>query len=299
LWPAFNYAVSAPPGESFPHYLGRFMRGDDDTNLYLRVWAYDRPGFGPGHGRISHTPALGWQHTRRDLACAARDLFGWALPARSGVTVEENACLVTSPGLSWVLIPVGLVAGRRRRWTWLLLALPLSLTAAYAAYWAGGRLYSARYLSEGLTAITLISAAGVTSLARCRLRGKRKGAASSAPTVRGPVYIILAILTLYALIVYTPARLRPLRGYGNISRAQIVAVERMRRDPDRKLVVIESDALPWRSAAYLMAVTSPYRDSDIVLARDPDQYNLRVLQLQWADREVILLTDGIFSPAVP
>ncbi len=352
LWPAYNYAVSAPPGESFPHYLVRFVRGDDDTNLYLRVWAYDQPGFGEGHGRIAHTPALGWQHTRRDLACAARDLFGWALPARSGVTVDENACLVTGPGLSWVLIPVGVIATRRRRWTWLLLALPLSLTAAYAAYWAGGRLYSARYLSEGLTAVTLISAAGVTALARGKWRAKCRGVLmrfnkitrsytvsasplnplsgparegtytppdSPSPTLleRGPggeagspysiakrrqyaptglVYPLLAILTLYALLVYTPARLRPLRGYGNVSRAQIAAVERLRRDPGRKLVVIEADDQPWRSAVSLMAVTSPYLDSDIVLARDPDGRNLDVLRHRWADREIIVLMEGRFAP---
>jgi 4-amino-4-deoxy-L-arabinose transferase-like glycosyltransferase len=300
-WPTFNYTVSAPRGETFPHYLGRFLRGDRDTNLYLRVWPYDRPGFGPGHGRVEggHTPAIGWRHAKQDLRCASRDLFGWAAPPESGVTVEQNACLATSRGYSWLLLPIGLLAGLRRRWTWLLLALPASLVVVHIAYWVGGGVYGARYCFEGLTATALVSAEGLTGLARCLSSLVRPRVAHGRGLSQGTLYAALAALTIYSVAIYSPARLWPLRGYGNVSQAPIQEVNRLRRDPDRPVVVIAWGESSWREVAALMAVTDPHLDSDIVLARDPARSNLATLLAQWPDREVIYDVDGTFTHEQP
>jgi 4-amino-4-deoxy-L-arabinose transferase-like glycosyltransferase len=300
-WPAFNYAVSAPRGETFPHYLGRFLRGDSDTNLYLRIWPYDRPGFGQGHGRVAggHTPAIGWRHAKQDLRCAARDLFGWAVPPTPGTTVEQNACLATSRGYSWLLLPLGLLAGLRRRWTWLLLALPASLVVVYIAYWVGGGVYGARYYFAGLTAAALVSAEGLTGLARRLSSGILPRAALGRKFLPGLLYLMLAVLTLYSLAIYSPARLRPLRGYGNVSRAPIEAVNRLRREPDRPVVVIAWGESSWRDVASLMAITDPHLDSDIVLARDPTRSTLATLLARWTNREVIYLVNGTFTHENP
>jgi 4-amino-4-deoxy-L-arabinose transferase-like glycosyltransferase len=300
-WPAFNYTVSAPRGETFPHYLGRFLRGDPDTNLYLRIWPYDRPGFGAGHGRVEggHTPAIGWRHAKQDLRCAARDLFGWAAPPEAGVTLEQNACLAMGRGYSWLLLPLGLLAGLRRRWTWLLLALPASLVAAYIAYWVSGSAYSARYYFEGLTAAALVSAEGLTGLVRRLSCGIFPRAAPGRRFLPVILYGALAAVTLYALAIYSPARLQPLRGYGNVSQAPIQEVNRLRRDPDRPVVVIAWGESSWRDVASLMAVTDPHLDSDIVLARDPTRSTLAMLLAQWTDREVIYFVDGTFTHEKP
>jgi hypothetical protein len=300
-WPAFNYTVSAPRGEGFPHYLGRFLRGDSDTNLYLRIWPYDRPGFGEGHGRVEggHTPAIGWRHAKQDLRCAARDLFGWAAPPEAGVTLEQNACLATGRGYSWLLLPLGLLAGLRRRWTWLLLALPASLVAAYIAYWVSGSVYSARYYFEGLTAASLVSAEGLTRLVRRLSSGVPPRIAHGRGLLQGTLYGALAAVTLYSLAIYSPARLRPLRGYGNVSQAPIQAVNRLRREPDRPVVVIAWGESSWRDVAALMAVTDPHLDSEIVLARDPTRSTLAALLAQWTDREVIYYVDGTFTRENP
>lgn len=292
IWPAFNYTVSARQDENFFTYLERFARGDPDTNLYVRVWPYDRVGFGAGHGRAAggHTLALGWQHTRADLRCAARDLFGWAAPAPAGRAVDADDCLAASPGLSWLLLPVGLLAGWRRRWTWLLLALPVSLVAAHVAYWIGGGVYSARYYFEGLTAAALLSAAGVTRLNHLATQG----AANARPSAlrRTVIPALLGAAVIYALVIYTPARLRPLHGANHVSRALIDALQDVRRDPARPVVVIVRGDHHWYEVGALMAETSPYLDSDIVLARDPDSAVLDVLLRQWPDREVVYYVEG-------
>ncbi len=294
IWPAFNYTVSARQGESFPTYLWRFVRGDADTNLYLRIWPYDRAGFGEGHGRAEggHTLSRGLRHTWRDLQCAARDLYGWAAPPGSLATPDDNACLATSPGLSWVLLPLGVLSGWRRRWTWLLLAVPAALVVVYVAYWLGAGLYSARYYFEGLTAAALLSAAGLTRGAAWLSR-RWRGAPAWLP------YLALATLTAYALAVYSPARLDPLRGYGNVSQARIDRVQDMRRQPDRPLVVIAWGEHHWRDVAALMALTGPYLDGDIVLARDPTGQTVEQILAQWKDREVIYFVDGAFRYVLP
>lgn len=299
-WPAFNHHATGLPGEPFGGYLVRFVRGDKDTNLYRFVWDYDRVGFGPGHGRRDegHTLDNGWRHTKTDLKCAARDLFGWALPAEDDLTVADSACLVSSPGYSWLMLPAGLLLTARRRWTWLIAALPLSIIAVYFAYWIGGTLYSARYYAEGIGAAALISAAGIAALARwinawaLRHRKPRSG---------WVVYAAIAALALYALAIYSPARMAPLRGYGRIGQVQLRALDAARQDPARPVLAIAQGAHHWRDVATLMAVTSPFRDSEIVLARDTSASNADTLRAQFPEREVIYLIDGAFThdPAAP
>ncbi len=295
-WPAYNHRATGLPGEPFGGYLVRFARGDKNTNLYRYIWDYDRVGFGPGHGRRAegHTLDAGWEHTKTDLKCAARDLFGWALPAEDGLTVEESECLVSSPGYSWLMLPVGLLLGARRRWTWLLAALPLSIIAVYLAYWIGGTVYSARYYAEAIGAAALISAAGIATLARwfnqwaSRRQLPRPGAALT---------LAVAALALYALAVYSPARMRPLRGYGRVAQNQLIALEAARHEPERPVLVIAYGEHHWRDIATLMAMTSPFRDSDIVLARDPNRTDAAQIRAQAPEREILYFVGGELSHA--
>jgi hypothetical protein len=300
-WPVFNYTVTARPGESFPHYLVRFARGDEDTNLYLYIWDYDKIGFGEGHGRVKggHTLEIGWRHAKKDLNCASRDLLGWGRAAPDQVDIVKNPCAENGRGYSWVVIVAGLLLTLRKRWTWLFLALIVSLIAFYLAYWIGGNLYSARYYSEALTAATLLAAAGIAGLAHWLEAGLRRINAPGARAGRRIVYGALAVLAVYTLAIYAPARLRPLTGYGRISQGQIEQVNRLRQDPDRPVVVIVWGEHHWRDIGALMAVTDPYLDSEIVLARDPDQRYLDTLRARWSDREQLFFFDGRLSRTPP
>jgi hypothetical protein len=102
--------------------------GDPRANLYTMVpnWEYDKVGFGPDVGRNGHTLTKGVQFARYDLSLAAADLFGWQL---SGWTDMLTAWVngVAPPGMiegaywpvlgiSWLLLPFGLIAGFRREW---------------------------------------------------------------------------------------------------------------------------------------------------------------------------------------
>ncbi|MBN1678933.1 MAG: phospholipid carrier-dependent glycosyltransferase [Anaerolineae bacterium] len=293
LWPAFNYSVSARDGESFPHYLGRFVSGDRETDFYRTIWDYDRVGFGEGHGRIAggHTPKLGWEHAKRDVGCSARDLIGWALPAKSSMTIERDPCLANGRGFSWVPILLGITFTFRRRWTWLLLGVPVGIVAVYIAYWIGGSLYSTRYYAEAATAAILLAAAGISYTAEGLARWRRPA--------RWIVYGAFGAAAIYVMAVYNPARIEPLTGYGRIQQAQIDAVNAMRREPERPLLVIAVGDHHWRDVGALMAITTPARDSDIVLARDPDEWSVDDILAQWPDREVIYFVDGELTYTLP
>ncbi len=112
LIPVYNAAATGNPGQ----------------NLYLLTWPYDRLGFGEGYGRNGHTLEKGVRQTRWDLSLTAADLFGWQTGTMFGADgqidpalrqhLRNNAVYWPNIGLSWVLLPFGLLAGLRRRW-WL------------------------------------------------------------------------------------------------------------------------------------------------------------------------------------
>lgn len=95
--------------------------GSATQNLYTLVWSYDRVGYGEGYGRNTHTLEKGIRHTRYDLSLMAADLFGWQLQP---LTPELLAHLQTesdywpATGVSWILLPLGLLVIYRRRAWW-------------------------------------------------------------------------------------------------------------------------------------------------------------------------------------
>ena len=47
-----------------------------------------------------------------------------------------------------------------------------------------------------------------------------------------------------------------------------------------------------------MALTSPYLDSEYVLARDPDKNLVEILMAKFPDREVVYFWNGQFTPSL-
>lgn len=92
--------------------------GDPRQNLYELVWSYDNVGFGEGHGRNIHTLEKGIRQTRWDLSLAAADLFGWQLGGMPEESLRLRMSAVYWPviGVSWILLPFGLILGLGRRW---------------------------------------------------------------------------------------------------------------------------------------------------------------------------------------
>ncbi|MEL7234330.1 MAG: glycosyltransferase family 39 protein [Chloroflexota bacterium] len=262
------------------------VAGDPTLNLYTLVWEYDRVGFGEDVGRFGHTLEKGIRHTREDFTLFAADLFGWQF---GGLTFEQRQHLLIGTreypgtGYSWVLIPLGVLAGLimhapRRRWTLMLLAIPVSVIAVHLAYWIGSQRYSTRYYFEGMAAAALVTAILPGWLA-ARSRIARAG-----------VYVALVLFTGYFAVTYTFPRIRLLHSYNHVTQARIDEINAMRQTDKPVVVILSGDDMTWRSNGTLMGVTGPYLDTDIVLARDrtDGRYRDDIIAM-FPDREIIEL----------
>lgn len=281
LYPAFNYAVT----------------GDPKKNLYELWWGYDKIGFGEGHGRNAGGHSWYWAkyYLRKDTVCYSRDLFGWVKqpdnPPDSPTAVSRNECMVDKAGLSWVLLPLGLFLGWRRRWMWLIALTAGSIIFVTMFYWIGAGVYSARYYYEATALLAIISAIGITGLADM-LKGLH---------LRSGVYMLAVLAIGMSLIGYTPERLDKLYRFGIIGQDQIERVDRLRGDDERPVLIIAylPEIRMWREVGALMAMTSPYLDTEYVLARDPDGSYTAGLLERFKDRQVVIYRDGVFAHYEP
>ncbi len=263
--PIFNYAATNNP----------------TANLYTLVWSYDKVGFGAEYGRHGHTLEKGIRHARFDLSLTAADLFGWQLGA---ITPELQQHLLTEGdywpliGISWILLPFGLVIGRNHRWTWLLAAVPIMLIVVHLAYWIGSQRYSTRYYFEGLPALAILSAIPLAWLWR------------KIPNsfLRGVWGLGFVAFLFYILYTYTIPRINVLYRFNQIGQPQIEAVLERREGQRPVLVLVTGNDVRWRAFGSLMAVTSPYLDSEVVAAWDNLTPGMRQQILaRFPDRQVI------------
>lgn len=204
----------------------------------------------------------------------------WLAWMPSAMHNSLNAWLMM--GAALVVLPLIFVLNRREaRWTWLLLAVAVSLVTVHFAYWIGSQRYSTRYYFEMVFALALLSAVPVAWVMQ------------RFPRARMMLYAGLAVLCLWSLAAYSIPRIDALRGYNRIDSTLIEAVN-ARRTTDQPVLVLVTGvdgANPtWRSYGALMGVTGAYLDTDIVAAWD----NLREGQRKailalFPDREVIEL----------
>jgi len=195
----------------------------------------------------------------------------------------------------WLVLPLA-VTWRSTRpvrdtWSWLLVAVALGLIMAQLAYWIGSQRYSTRYYFEALPALALLSALPLAWLAR------RVG--------RALVYPLVAAVLIFSLFAYSLPRIGLLYRFNQINQDVIEGVE-ARREGDRPvLVLISGSNVRWRALGSLMAVTSPYLDSDIVAAwlyspnvRDqileqfPDR---QIIEMQASENDVWFVDTGIYG----
>ncbi len=280
--PIYNYAATGNPTQ----------------NLYTLIWSYDQVGFGDCCGRSGHTLEKGIQHVRWDLSLMAADLYGWQLEdlrdlgphlanlfngggLGTSITPELQDHLRTASdywpltGISWILLPFGLLIGWRRRWTWLLAEVALSLVLVHLAYWIGSQRYSTRYYFEALTALSILSALPLVWVMR---RIKR----------RWPVYLLLGLGLVYSLYSYSTPRIDALYRFNFITPEVVEGVAQRRSGDQPVLVIMTGTDVRWRAFGALLAETSPYLDSDIVVAWDDTSPGMRdAILARFPDRQVI------------
>lgn len=159
--------------------------------------------------------------------------------------------------MSWVMLPiVGFISLRNTtaRYTWLLWAVLMCVFVLQFTYWIGSARYSTRYYAEAITSAAILTAVVFAWL--MRFFG------------RWPVYIVLIGVTLYSFWTYSVPRVQLLYRYNEIEQSFLDAIEE-RRDGRPLLVIVRGpetgdNRVRWRALGELMAVTSPFGDSDIV-----------------------------------
>ena len=158
----------------------------------------------------------------------------------------------------WLCAPLILLRDARcwqTRWVWLLVCLVLALVLVHMTYWIGFQRYSTRYYFEGLGAFAIVSALPLAWLAR--------------RFSRWLVYLLLTAVLLFSLFSYGLPRVGVLHRYHRIH-PDIIAAIKSRQVDNQPLLALVGGAdsgenrARWHSLGTLMAVTSPYLDSEIV-----------------------------------
>ncbi len=296
----FNYAVT----------------GQVRSELYTLQWEYDKPGFGEGYGVMpgGHSLTYGWRNFNADLYVWQRDIFGWTLnPALEGY-LRNNLNYGVGVGLAYIFILMGLIAGRKNEWVWIFFELFVAIVIAQLTYWIGSTVhdsavYSVRYYYEATGGVMLVAAYGIVSQARAwsphvsnainQLTAKG-GALQQAWSKLWPGYILLTIGIVVSLFGYMPPRLsEPLRewpkglyGFNKVGQYQMQNLAKMREPGKKVLIIILRDPNPliednWRDYGAYMANTSPFLDSDIIVARFFDPDGVDEFVQRFSDRQVL------------
>lgn len=217
------------------------------------------------------------------LAWALTLMIWFFLPYRvadSGILTDPTfAWLWVIVALAWLMLPIFLWRDTRQAWAWMLIAIVGAVVLTQMTYWIGSQRYSTRYYYEALPAMALLSALPLAWLAQ-RIN-------------RRVVYGIVAVALLWSLYAYSTPRITTLYRFNNIHHDLINGIEARRNGDQPVLAIINGDDVRWRAFGSLMAVTSPYLDSDIVAAHSTNAaVRLQVLRM-FPNRQVIELNaDG-------
>lgn len=239
------------------------VTGNFFLNPYTLWWEYDKIGFGPGIGVQEGGHNLYWArlNLKHSLQAGVSDLFGWGR-------------------VSWLFLPLGLVALRRQKSVWPTLAIAPSLMAFYMLYWIGAQLYGPRYYFEGLISVTLLSAAGIFWLTGKLNSAKQWSAQWWLPRLRLAASAGLVIFLIACnLMFYLPARLGGMFQLYGASRQQLQPfLTQNARELTPALVFVHRQK-NWREYATLLELSSPYLDTPFVFVFSrSDEDNQQVIE---------------------
>ena len=234
--------------------------GDPTLNLYTLWWEYDRVGFGAGIGNSEggHNLLRGIGKSLRDLRSGLHNTFGW-------------------PYLSWIFLPSGFVAMKKRIGGMLLLSIFPALVLVYVLYWAGNTLFGPRYYFASLPSLAVTSAAGIAYLGGW-LAQKTKPAPWRKPLTVG----LVSTLVLLNVIFYLPLRLAKMENLYNISKERMQPLEEAALEG--ALVII--DAGHWSDFGTLLTLTPPFKEDGFLLAVSRGSAADRELMAKYSNRPV-------------
>ncbi len=246
------------------------VTGSPLTNPYLLWWPYDTIGFGAHVGRQAggYWPKDAIPNLQISLLFGNYDLFGW-------------------PGLSWLFLPFGLLALRKKPLALMSAAVAPSMVLAYCLYWIGSWLIGPRYYYEGMLGAVLLSAAGIRWLAGSLFPmgapgWKRWLGRMRLALVAGGVLFLVACNALF----YAPMRLGGLRGLYDVRQEYLQPFRSPSALALTPALVIVHPLEDWIEYGRLTDISSPYFDTPFVFTinRGPEK-NAQVIAM-FPDRTV-------------
>jgi 4-amino-4-deoxy-L-arabinose transferase-like glycosyltransferase len=237
---------------------------------------------------------LSWLPLVPGLAMGFKKRWAWLWVASVGVwiwwlsegAVDNNLTVWLIFGLILWFSPLVFILteknDHRPIWTWLFLAVAVTLVTVHLAYWIGSQRYSTRYYFELVSALCIIAAIAIGGLIHLLRR----------PGLKMAAYGVFGLLCLWSLVMYSTPRIDVLRGYNRVTETMVEEVNRRRTTDKPVLVLVEGPEVgknpSWRSYGALMVATNPYLDSEIVAAWDNGREGTRErLIAMFPDREVI------------
>lgn len=206
---------------------------------------------------------------------------------------ETFSWIWISLALLWLYIPLFIYHNLKETpqipYTWLIFSVLMSVVIVQMLYWIGSQRYSTRYYYEGLASAALLTAIPIAYLINKIASLITDNQATRIwRIVAYGVFLSLCFFTLYN---YSTPRIMALYRFNGISPELIQEVEAQRIDDTPILVIVSGastgdERVRWRSYGALMAVTSPYLDSDIVAVRDYGTSRQDFIE-QFPDRQVI------------
>ena len=267
VWHA-RYDLSLTAADVFGWQIGELDA--EVRNHWLREADY-YPNLGLGFVLLPFGILLGFLATahRPSRRLAVALLFIWlvGLAALLALALDSGSARVRDAGFAWQWIiaagiwlcaPLIFLRDSRcwqARWTWLLFCVALGLILVHMTYWIGSQRYSTRYYFEGLGAFAILSALPLAYIAR---RFSRR-----------LVYLLLTAVLMMSLFGYGLPRVGVLYRFNRINPDIIDRIKSRQVDSQPLLALVggaESgeNRARWHSLGTLMAVTSPYLDSEIV-----------------------------------
>jgi len=245
------------------------LTGDALLNPYTLWWPYDRIGFAAGIGVQEGGHNLNWarSNTRFSLRAGTSDLFGWGK-------------------VSWLLAPFGLIALRRSRRAWPVLAIAPSLVLFYMLYWIGSWVFGPRYYFEGLISFTIASASGICWLAGTLKPPGNKRYFLLSRLRFGTVALAVTFLIAASVSIYTPIRLSGMHGLYGASRSQLLPFQGASAQEHTPALVIVHRQRDWREYGTLLELSSPYFDTPFVFTFDRGLELNQLVIHEFPDRSV-------------
>lgn len=234
------------------------VTGDPLLNPYQLWWSYDQIGFGSQIGLQpgGYSPIYARMNAKFSLGVGLSDLFGWFK-------------------YSWLFIPFGLFALRKKWQAWLVTAIFLSLVLAYTLYWIGSWLFGPRYYFEGIIGLILLSSVGIQFAA-----GKLKPGLNLLRNWRWFIVTTLVSFLICAnIFFYLPQRLGNMVALHGASKSQLLPFKSESALKLTPAIVIVHPQEYWIEYGTLLEISSPYFDSPWIMTysrgSELDQYVAR------------------------